>query len=138
MLHTLRFSVEAFFVCSFSFSDSYVFLLEGLCMAVYDLKRVTKAYVSGFYKYINFKKLNDASASGLYDLFSYSLKNIYGLPPSEKGYYIDMYGDSCIDYLKKLKGVPKRVDRLGSTERLSIVTMCQSYFVAVDYVHFNK
>lgn len=105
---------------------------------VYNLKKVTNAYVKGFYLYINKKKLNTACADSLYDLFSYSLKSIYGLPPSEKGYYIDMYSESCIDFLKKLKGVPKKVERLGMTERLSIVSMCQSYFVAVDFVHLNK
>lgn len=105
---------------------------------VYNLKKVTSTYVKGFYNYLDDRKLLNENMEDLFDLFSYSIKNIYGLPSSERNYFIDTYSEDCIEYLRKLRGVPKKVSKLDTNTRLSIVTMCKSYFVAVGFLSDKK
>lgn len=104
----------------------------------YDLKRVAGNYVRGFNAFIEKYKLTDVSNSDLYDLFSYSIKSIYGLASSENNYYIDMYSDDCISYLLKLKGVPKKLGNISINVRLDVVLMCQNYYVALGYLCENR
>lgn len=99
---------------------------------IYNLKTVTGHYVNGYYQFLDKNKLLNEEKEDLFNLFSYCLKHIYGLPSSEKNYFIDMYGAECIKRLKKLKGVPKKVEKIATAERVSIVTMCNNYFVAVE------
>lgn len=101
---------------------------------IYNLKQVTGVYVRGFLSYVKSKNFTKIDSEALYDLFSYALETIYKLPAAETNEYISLYGDECIAYLKKLKNVPKRVDRLGLNDRVSVVTMCRSYFVAADFL----
>lgn len=101
---------------------------------MYNLKKVVSIYVKRYYEYLKKVNLLNECSEALYDLFSYTIKNIYALPACESNYFIDQYGEDCINYLKKSKGVPKRVKRLSVNDRLSIVTMCNSYFVAVKVV----
>ena len=105
---------------------------------IYNLKKVTGAYVKGFWHYVIDKKLDTSKREDLYDLFSYCIKTIHSLPAPERNYFTEQYGDECIQALKKLKGVPKKIEKLGLNDRLSIVTMCKSYFVAVGLLNEKK
>lgn len=105
---------------------------------IYNLKRVTGVYVKGFYKYLTDRKLENENREEIYDLFSFAIKNIYGLPSSERNYFIDVYGGDCISYLMKLKGVPKKISKLDINDRLAIVTMCKNYYVAVGLLSDKK
>lgn len=99
---------------------------------IFNLKAVTRHYVNGYFDFLKKNKLLDEQKEDLFDLFSYCLKHIYGLPSSENNYFIDMYSEGCIKHLKKLKGVPKKVDKITVSERVSIVTMCNNYYLAVQ------
>lgn len=99
---------------------------------IYNLKQVTGEYVKGYLGFIKKKNFVNVSSEDLYDLFSYSIETIYGLPAAESSEYIKLYGEECIYHLKRLKNVPKRVKRLGLNDRVSVVSMCKSYFVAAD------
>ena len=105
---------------------------------IYDLKKVTGIYVKGFCDFIEKNKLGNEDMQGLYDLFSYAIKGIHGLPCSERNYFTDVYGDDCIKHLKKLRGVPKKVSKLDTNDRIAIVTMCKSYFVAILVLNDEK
>ena len=105
---------------------------------VYNLKKITEIYVRGFFDYIKLRKLSLDNIEALYDLFSYSIKVIHELPPCERNYYTENYGDDCISYLKKLKYTPKRVSKLSMTDKINIVMMCNSYFVGVALVDVNN
>lgn len=99
---------------------------------IYNLRKVTSDYVKGFLEFVRQKNFIDVDTKSLYELFSYSLETIYNLPAAEMNEYIQLYGGECIAHLKKLKNVPKRISRLGMNDRVSVVTMCKSYFVAAD------
>lgn len=102
---------------------------------IYNLKKVTGAYVRRFCDYIQVRNFDLQNMSQLYDLFSYSLKCIYGFPPTENNFYIEQYGENCISYLKKTKGVPRASSRLSVEDRLSIIRMGIYYFVAVGMLN---
>lgn len=104
----------------------------------YDLKRVTTAYVRGFCDFVKKHKIGDENQEDLYDLFMFCLKGIHGLPCCEQNYYIDVYGVECINFLRKVRGVPKKIEKLDTNDRISIVSMCGSYFVAVRVVNAEK
>lgn len=105
---------------------------------IYNLKKVTGVYVKGYYNFLIDKKIENENMEELYDLFSFSIKNIYELPSSERNFFTDTYGDECIKHLRKLRGVPKKIGKLDTNSRLSIVTMCKSYYVAVWLLRNNK
>lgn len=99
---------------------------------IYNLRKVTGDYVKGFLEFVRQKNFIDVDTKSLYELFSYSLETIYNLPAAEMNEYIQLYGGECTAYLKKLKNVPKRISKLGMSDRVAVVTMCKSYFVAAD------
>lgn len=105
---------------------------------IYNLKRVTGAYVKGFCNYVKDRKLLSESNEEMYDLFSYAIKVIHGLPACEHNYFTEQYGDDCISYLKKVRGVPRKIDKLGINDRISIVTMCKNYYAAVSLLADSK
>ena len=98
---------------------------------VYDTKKVAMAYVEQFGRFINEYKLGNNSMEDLYGLFSYSLNTLNLLATRGNSFLIENYGADCIMYLKKTKRVPKRVTKLSTSDRVGIVTMSLSYFVAV-------
>ena len=100
---------------------------------VYNIEKVALAYVKQFSRFVKEKDLG-TDMNSLYDLLSYSLKVIHLFPAREEGILIDMYSDECIKYLKKTKNVPKKFKKLGTSGRVSIVTLTLSYFVAVGVV----
>lgn len=104
----------------------------------YSLKNVAGSYIKGFNGFVEKNKLIDASKSELYDLFSFSIKSIYRLASSESNYYIDMYGNDCITSLLKIKGVPKKINKLDINTRLDVVLMCQNYYVALGHLSENR
>ena len=105
---------------------------------IYNLKKVTGIYVKGFCSYMENQKIHNENKEELYDLFSYCIKNIHGLPACEHNYFTEQYGEDCIKYLKKLKGVPKKINKLGANDRISIVFMCKSYLAAIDLISRSK
>jgi hypothetical protein len=104
----------------------------------YSLKNIAGSYIKEFNNFIEKNKIVDASNSELYDLFSFSIKSIYGLASSESNYYIDMYGSDCITSLLKIKGVPKKIGKLDINTRLDVVLMCQNYYVALGHLFENR
>ena len=97
---------------------------------VYNVKKVSLSYVKRFSNYVKERKLG-TDLEGLYDLFAYSLKVINRFPARESNYYIEKYGGDCINYLMKTKSVPKKPEKLGTSDRVGIITLSLSYFVAV-------
>lgn len=97
---------------------------------VYNVKKVSLNYVKRFSDYVKERKLG-TDMEELYDLFSYSLKVINLFQTKESSYYIEKYGNDCVNYLMKTKGVPKKSNKLGTSDRAGIITLSLSYFVAV-------
>lgn len=106
-------------------------------MVCYDLKKVMSIYVKGYMSFVKERDVPDENREELYDLFSYSLKKLYEFAPVEDNSLINRYSKSCIAYLRKLKGVPKRYSKLDMSVRVSIISMCQSYFVASGLLFDN-
>ena len=105
---------------------------------VYNLKKVIKLYVKGYYDFLVEKSLLTEDSEDLYKLFSYSLKTMYKLPCYDGSNLVSFYSEDCIKYLKSIKYTPRRVDKIAIESRVELVTMCLNYFVAVDYNALRK
>ena len=99
---------------------------------VYNLKKVIKLYVKGYYDFLVEKSLLTEDSEDLYKLFSYSLKTLYKLPCYDGSNLVSFYSEDCIKY------TPRRVDKIAIESRVELVTMCLNYFVAVDYNALRK
>lgn len=97
---------------------------------IYNLEKVSAAYVRGFLEFLRTKRLviDDVYAYG--DLFSYSLKVLYDLPAFEQNFYIDRYSADCVKYLRRVKRVPKTASKLDVEDRMNIVIISKSYLIA--------
>lgn len=97
---------------------------------IYDLKKLSVAYVRGFKNYIKEADLTDWSNEQQYNLFSYALCRLYFL---ESAYYskgTSRYGRSCEKYLRELKHTPKHKDKISFADRVSLLSLSQAYFVS--------
>lgn len=105
---------------------------------VYSIKGIVEKYVKEFIKFIEINNLSDVGGEDLSELFSYGVRVIYDIPYFKHNFYVDRYGDNCVKFLKKVKGVPKKSKRLSIEDKVNIVTMCNSYFLAVEILGENK
>ena len=105
---------------------------------IYNLKNVSTAYVKRFIDYTDGRGISAVGSKKLSELLCYSISRIFGLPYYRNNFYIEKYGADCISYLKKLRGVPKSGKRLCTQDKISILELCNGYYVAVDVLSLNK
>lgn len=97
---------------------------------MYNVNRVSVAYVKAFQRFLEENKLDDWSNEQKYNLLSYSLSRLYGLESAVYTVGISEYGEDCICFLGALKRTPKHRDKITFGDRVSIVSLSQAYFVA--------
>lgn len=98
---------------------------------IYDLKKVVRTYIRGFDTFIKKKGIANEDPERLYELFSNSISNIYGLDSSEYNNLVHAYGTECQEELRSLKGVPKNPSKMSLSDKVSISLFCKSYFAAI-------
>jgi len=104
----------------------------------YSLKNIVSLYIKQYIQFVKEKNLDKVSKDDLYELFTYGVRTIYEIPYFNTNFYVDRYGEECMKYLKKAKGIPKKSKRLSITDKFEIVSMCNSYFLAVGLVSEDK
>lgn len=100
-------------------------------MARYNIWDISRVYAKGF---ISFLSENDVSGSvgSIFNLFVYAINFIYYNKKVISGYLIEVYGKSCIDWLKGLKGVPRGI--LSEKSKREVVDCSKIYaLVAIQY-----
>lgn len=103
----------------------------------YNYNDLARTYVRGFYKFV-VGYTNITNRVEAYVLFRYSLKKIYGMDPSEMNKAVLEYGDECVAYLKNLKGVPQKVDKISFEDRVHLFDYCETYLVSINMLFWKE
>lgn len=102
----------------------------------YNLFDISSRYCKSFYKFI-IKDTRVRSSKEAIELFSWSMKKIFGFDATESNKSIDKYGLECIEFLKKVDGVPDP-DKLSNEDRVRLINVCSVYMEVTKQVSYLR
>lgn len=98
----------------------------------YSVFEVGRLYCSAFREFTNGRLMVDRDNG--YGLFVYCIKSIYGVETNEYSVDISRYSTRCIDYLRGVRGVPRRPERMKYRDRYEIVSICTAMYASLTVV----
>lgn len=98
----------------------------------YNILKVARKYTECFKNFINYVKIVNKDEE--YSLLSFSMKIIYGIETCEFTESIIRYGKQCVESLKSVVDVPKRVGSMSLCDRIAVVNATTAMWVASDLV----
>lgn len=97
---------------------------------MYNIHVLARVYSKEFCKFLNKYKIK-TDETNAFELFSYSMKKIYDIETTEYNLEIRKYGEKCIKFLSKVKGIPLDLRKAPLEERINLIKCCRVYIVVI-------
>lgn len=97
---------------------------------VYNIHVLARVYSKEFCKFLKRHRIR-TNENNAFELFSYSMKTIYGIETSEYNLEIRKYGERCIKFLSKVKGIPLDLRKATVEERMNLIKCCKVYIIVI-------